>query len=165
MKVITYKTINTINFPVYIILSENWDFSDGLLRLDGKVVDDKNMPGSSLGIRRIQSPFKDLYPLPKQIEDIRGIVKSGAKLFIDSSGTLFQYEKKVFCQLKYYKIKKVTKKDTMSVLWLHGVKFPFKIPRPPAADLQYAGVLHLNKLPWILYNYSEEKEPDSRKKV
>ena len=60
------------------------------------------------------------------------------------------------CPLKYYRIKRVERKETASVLWLKGVKFPFKVPRPPTSELQWAGLLHLGDRPWLLYEYSEE---------
>ena len=162
--VVTYKTIKNIEFPVYEVYSENWDYSDGLLRIDTEIVDDRNQPGSNLGVRRLQTPHKNLYPLKKQL-DYRGILKSSTKTFIDTNGKLFHYEKTKFPKLKYHKIKKLTLKEKASTLYLYGVNFPFIIPRPPDSSINYAGVLYLDNLPWILYNYSEEAQKDSRKKV
>ena len=75
LHLITFRSINTITFPVYIIGSDNWDEQDGLLFLDNKLLDDKNMPGKTLGIRRLQSPFKDLYPLKSSLGNLLGILK------------------------------------------------------------------------------------------
>jgi len=163
--VVQFKTINKVKFPVYILGSGNWSRSDGLLFLDGEIVDDKNMPGDTLGIRRIQTPHKNIYRLKSKIDDLRGLLKANSKHFIDSNGIPFIYEKTQFCKLKDYRIKNVVKKDTACLLYLWGVKAPFVIPRPPPEDIRYAGVLHFHGLPWILYDYAEASRKETRKKV
>lgn len=163
--VIQYKNVNKLRFPVYILPSSNWDRHDGLLFFDGKIVDDKNMSGDTIGLRRLQTPYKSLYTLKHQIEDFRGIIKSNEKHFIDTNGTPFIYEKTEFCKLKYYRIKSIVQKDTVSLLKLDGVKQPFVIPRPPASEMRYAGVLHYGTLPWVLYEYSKGRCKDTRRKV
>lgn len=163
--VIQYKNINKVRFPVYEMPSGNWSRQDGLLFLDSYIVDDKNMPGDTLGIRRIQTPHKNLCTLNKQLDNFRALIKSNSKYFIDTNGAPFIYEKTEFCKLKYYKIKSVRQKSSASLLYLWGVKNPFVIPRPPATEMQYAGVLHYGSLPWVLYEYSEEQLKDTRRKV
>ena len=59
---ITYKDIRLVTFPVYALPSGNWYGQDGLLFLDDKILDDKNMKGVNLGMRRLQTPHKNLYP-------------------------------------------------------------------------------------------------------
>lgn len=162
---ISYKNINKVRFPVYILPSGNWGRQDGLLFIDGVIVDDRNMAGDTLGVRRLQSPHKNFYSLNKQIDNFRGILKSKENHFIDTNGTPFTYEKTEFCTLKYYKIKSVKQKETVSLLTLIGVKQPFVIPRPPASEMRYAGVLHYKNLPWVLYEYSEDRREDTRRKV
>ena len=150
---------------MYVLPSSNWQETDGLLFLDGQIIDDKNMPGLTLGMRRLQSPHKGLYPLKQQIDNLRGILKSNKNTFIDTKGQPFQYEKTLFCRLKYYRIKNVTPKGDCTLLRLWGVKQPFAVPRPPAVEMQYAGILHYGEMPWILYEYSEEPQKDTRRKV
>ena len=53
----------------------------------------------------------------------------------------------------------------MNLLKLYDIKNPFIIPRPPHANMKYAGVLHYNGLPWVLYDYAEEKLKDTRRKI
>ena len=163
--VIQYKSINKVKFPVYILPSGNWERQDGLLFLDGKIVDDRNMSGDTLGIRRVQTPHRNLHPLKHQVDNFRGMIKSKEKHFIDTNGIPFIYEKSEFCKLKYYKIKDVVQKESLSLLKLYGVKQPFVIPRPPASEMRYAGVLHYGTLPWVLYEYSEDRREDTRRKV
>ena len=90
---ITYKDIRLVTFPVYALPSGNWYGQDGLLFLDDKILDDKNMKGANLGIRRLQTPHKNLYPIKYKIHELIGIIKSGKKHFIDSKGRPFEYEK------------------------------------------------------------------------
>ena len=116
-------------------------------------------------MRRLQTPHKNIFPLKQQIDNFRGIVKSKDKTFIDTNGTPFIYEKTEFCKLKYYRIKSVIQRDTCSLLKLDGVKQPFVIPRPPAEEMRYAGILHYGPMPWALYEYSEDRRDDTRRKV
>ena len=163
--ILSFKDISKVKFPVYVLPSSNWQETDGLLFLDGHIVDDKNMPGATLGIRRLQTPHKGLLRLKHQIDNLRGLLKNDKNTFIDTSGTPFVYEKTQFCKLKYYRIKSITPRETCSLLRLWGVKQPFAVPRPPALEMQYAGILHYGSMPWILYEYSEEPHKDTRRKV
>ena len=163
--VITYKTFGHITFPAFLLPSSDWEEQDGLLFIENKLVDDKNMKGKTLGIRRLQTPFKELLPLKGSVSDALGLIKQRKNYFIDNDGTPFLYEKTRSASLKYYKIRKVERKNSASVVWLKGINFPFKIPRPPTADTSWAGVLHLSGIPWMLYEYSEFEKSDTRRKV
>jgi len=109
--------------------------------------------------------MKNLMPIRGSLGSLVGILKQTSKTFIDSRGVPFLYEKTRSCSLRYYRIKRVEQKDSASVLWLKGVSFPFKVPRPPTTNLQWAGILHLGNRPWLLYEYSQEKLADTRRKV
>ena len=85
--------------------------------------------------------------------------------FIDSDGFPFIYEKTIWCKLKYYKIRKIERKGIASILWLHGVTTRHIIARPPHGEMKWAGVIHYNDDPWLLYEYAEEKLKDSKRKV
>ena len=61
-----------IKFPAYI-LSEEPEEIDGLLIIADQIVDDRNMSGETLGMRRLQSPMKSIYPLRYQIHDEVGM--------------------------------------------------------------------------------------------
>ena len=163
--VITYKTIGQIAFPAFPLPSSNWEEQDELLYLDNKLLDDKNMKGKTLGRRRLQTPFKELFPLKAAVTDKIGLIKNNKNIFIDNYGVPFIYEKTHSASLRYYKIRKVERKNSASVVWLKGINFPFKIPRPPSVDTSWAGVLHLSGIPWMLYEYSEFKKSDTRRKV
>jgi len=163
--VITYKSLLKLDFPLYILPHDNWSFADGLLFLDGQIVDDRNMEGNTLGKRRLQTAFRDLYPLRSQIESFQGMLKQNVKTFIDSQGRPFIYEKTIRCTLRYYKIRKTELLDDYCLVWLAGVAPPFTVPRPPEKGFSYAGILLLGGLPWTLYEYSEKARQDTWRKV
>ena len=108
--VIQYKSINKVRFPVYSMPSSNWNRQDGLLFLDGQIVDDRNMSGDSLGIRRLQTPHKNLFPLRYQIDNFRGLLKANKNTFIDTHGIPFIYEKTEFCSYDIIEFNQYNKK-------------------------------------------------------
>jgi hypothetical protein len=164
--VITYRSLSKIKFPAYFLPSDNVWKEDGIVYVDGRIVDDRNIPSKSLGIRRLKTPFRDLLPLQKSINSFTGIVKNtGNTVYIDSAGNIFLYEKTVMCKVKYHKIHRVDKKDTASVLWVKGINFGFDIPRPPSPEMEWVGVLYFKGLPWKLYEFSEVKLKDTNKKI
>ena len=162
--VITFRGSSAISFPVYPLPSSNWEIADGLLFLDGKVVDDTNMSGETLGIRRLQTSF-NLLPLTKALVDFTGMIKQRNNTFVDSTGIPFIYQKTQMLPLKYKKIKRIDRKVVASVLHLEGEKHPLKIIRPPEDGRMWAGILYYQGLPWKLYEYSEEYQKDTRRKV
>ena len=95
-----------IKFPAYV-LSEEPEEIDGLLIIADQVVDDRNMSGETLGIRRLQSPMKSIYPLRYMVDDEVGMMKHRGKHFIDTNGVYWYNEKKKTATLKYHKIRKV----------------------------------------------------------
>ena len=163
--IITYRDVQHVTFPVYQIPSNNWTYSDGLLFVDDLLVDDTNQPGETLGLRRLQTPFRDIMRLNRALINHVGVIKQTNKTFIDSRGMPFIYEKTQFCKLKYYKIRRVEHREVASLLWVHKVTIPFTIPRPPYEGRSWAGILHQGDAPWMLYEYAEEKLKDTRRKV
>lgn len=165
MIILRYKELEQLEFPVYRLPSDEIEIADGLVFIEGRLLDDRNMPGKTLGIRRLQTPYKKLFRLNKQVETVIGMMKQTSKYFIDSKGRIFMYEKTVFCDLIYYKIKKVQQKEVCSLLWLKGITSPFTILRPPEPGMLWAGILHFGGLPWKLYEYSETPLPKTVRKI
>lgn len=163
--IITYRQFTKLKFPVFILPSSNWEFVDGLLFVDGLVVDDRNMGGDSLGMRRLQTPYRNILTLKQAANNSIELIKSYERFFIDSRGKPFIYERTFWTSLRYHRISKVDRKVTASVLYLKGVNAPFTVPRPPPADVSWAGVLYYNGYPWRLYEYSREKRKDTRRKI
>ena len=163
--VITLKDVKNVEFPIYVLPHEDWSFSDGLMFMDGKVVDDRNMKGDTLGVRRLQTSYPSMFPLKRQIDSFNGLLKQSQKTFIDSKGRPFIYEKSTWCSLQYSRIKKKELRDEYCLLWLENTSSPFSVPRPPEANMAFAGVLYLSGLPWILYEYSDSRKKKTRRKV
>ena len=156
--------MHRISYPLYV-LSEEPEEIDGLLLINDQVVDDKNMSGKTLGMRRLQTPMKSLYPLRYQIEDEVGMMKHRGKHFIDSNGVYWYDEKTTTTPLKYHKIRKVEKKDIATVVWLRDVPFPFVEARPPLDGMAWCGVLYKKGIPWKIWEYTEERKKDTWRKI
>jgi len=164
--VVTFREIDKIDFPVYLLPSDNWEVIDGLVYVDGYLLDDRNMPGKSIGIRRLQTPMRDLLEIKKSISTIVGLAKqSGNAPYVDTSGKLFIYEKTLKCRLKYHKITAIERKEVATRITVQGVDTAFRVPRPPHPDVEWAGVLYFHGLPWKLYEFSVDRKPDTHRKI
>ncbi len=162
---VTLKDLPKVRFPVFVLPSDDWYITDGVLFIDGKVVDEKNMPGKTLGVRRLQCGRSDLLPLRKAIFDIPGLIQCKTKNFIDVYGKPFVYMKTYNSRLKCYRIKLIQRKEVASLLWLHDVPSPFTIPRPPIGEPEYVRMLHLNGSPWLVYDYVRSAVKDTYRRV
>lgn len=161
----TYKGFKNIKFPIYILPSGNWFFSGKVLFLDNLVLDDRSMPGKTLGQRRLQCDRHDLLKLKKSIKDLIGLIKlSHYKYFIDSNGTPFHYSKTLSIPLICYRIRSIDRKNSASLLWVYDIPQPFTLQRPLIGDPFWVRVLHINNLPWLIYDYvAEFKTPSYRR--
>lgn len=162
--VINYKHFKLINFPIYALPSSNLDVQDGLLRLENLVIDDRNQIGKSLGARRLQT-FHQLLELRRCYEDIPALIRAKDRVFVDSKGYCFIYEKTKFCKLVYHKILKVAQKDIVTVLKVSHVSFPVVVKRPPPLGKTWVAMLYFNNKPWLPYEYSEERCTTKRRKI
>lgn len=161
-----FQDIKTIRFPVYALPSADWYIQDGVLFIDdGKVLDDKNMPGNSLGVRRIQCGRKDLCKLKKAYTDFQSLIKSKHKIFLDNDGTPFIYKRTINSPLIHHTVTKVENKQDHSIVWLSNVNHPITIPRPPYGDARYARVLYYKGFPWLIYDFVTYRGKDSYKRV
>lgn len=162
----TFKDIKSIQFPVYALPSSDWYRQDGVLFMnDGKVLDDTNMPGSTLGIRRIQCGRKDLQTIRRAYTDFPSMLSSKKKIFIDSAGIPFIYSRTLNSPLIHHKVKRIELKEDCSIVWLNLVPSPFTIPRPPYGDANWARVLYFKGAPWLIYDFASERGKDSYKRV
>lgn len=162
--ILTYRNIESIVFPIYKLPSDNIMEIDGLVFLEDGILDDKNMPGKSLGMRRLQTPRKDeLFKLKKGVNSIEGLLSYN--YWIDSSGRIFIYKKTKSCDLKYYLIKKVERKETASVVWFYNLQIPFEIRRPPPRSAAYARILFFSGTPWLIYAFTETSGKDTKRMV
>ena len=154
-----------IEFPVFTIHSDDVVLSDGLLWIENKVLDDTNMRGESLGVRRLQSPMKSIYPLKYMVKNTADLLRHQGKHYIDNTGFVFTKEKNTVSKLKYHKIIRIDKKNVVSLLWIKDCPFPFELERPLVEGETWAGMLYRNNIPWLLYSTSSKKEKDSWRKI
>lgn len=161
----TAKDLRTIEFPVYALPDDCWYRQDGILFLDGQVIDESNMPGKTLGIRRLQCGRSDLFKLKKAYMNLKSMLASGKKHFVDSNGVPFTYIKTQRLALKYHRIGSIEQKETYSVVSLKGVASRFKIIRPPLGEVFWARILYYGPTPWILYDLKFERGRDSFRRV
>lgn len=73
-----------IEFPIFVVHTDNIELIDGILWIDNQVLDDLNVEGSTLGKRRLQSPMKSMYPLKYMLNDIKEYLIHQGKHYIDT---------------------------------------------------------------------------------
>lgn len=155
----------TCEYPIYGIFTDNIEERDGLVFADEKILDDKNVKEKTLGLRRLKTPQKNLYKLKHIKQDIQETIHSNSKYYIDSLGSIFYYEKAIWCSLQYHKILKIQRRGSLSVLTLAGINFKATVNRPPQRGYTWAGILYAESNPWLLYDYAEEKLDNTRRKI
>lgn len=161
---LNYKQINrAIKFPIYELSSEEVYSSDGLLFLNGKVLDDKNQKGKTLGERRLQTSHQKA-TLNRAYPTFIDVVKSTHALFIDSKGVPFRYDRNKMCTVESRKINKKISRGTYTLLYVDKITNLYYMSRYPAAE-EYAQILYLDKLPWLLYGVSEIELKSFRKVI
>lgn len=161
---LNFKQINkAIKFPVYEIPSEDIYSEDGLLFLNGKVLDDRNQSGATLGERRLKTPHTKA-KLIRAYPNFIDMLKSNQMLYIDSKGMPFRYERTKSCEIISKRITKKISQDTHSIIRVEGVNNLFVVSRYPQAE-QYAQIIYFDKMPWRLYGMSEKKLETFRKKL
>ena len=161
---IDFRYLGSIEFPVYPLPSDNWHWADGLFYCDNRIVDDKNQSGATLGIRRLQTPHP-LLSLKRGYDYFGEMIKYGKLHFVDTGGRAFTYRKTHFTKVKYHKIKTKVLKETGTVIQAQGVNFPIVVRRPPPPSKTWIGMLYLKGMPWLPYEFEENKCSDLRRKI
>lgn len=174
--------ITNIVFPVYVLRAESIIYGQTgavfAVSVSGSisVVDDRSIPGDTLGKRRIvlkeklKSEELGLYNLKTIAWEYRDLLYFRKKLglnarFIDSTGRIFRYETDTFVPLKFYKIKKIDIiKDKFTYLHFFNLNTPLKVCRPPPEGYLYGGVIH-TQTGNVLYGYTKQRNKDTRIKV
>jgi hypothetical protein len=165
ISILTYRTILTkVRFPVYAVLGldDSW-IEDGLVFHNGLVLDDRNQPFDTIGLRRLHTPHKKKQ-ITKVYFDFIELLDAKPTQFIDTNGVLFEYEKTVFCDVQSYKINKKFAKDTHTILFCKGINNPYVLKRYPHAE-EWAQILCYGSLPWKLYSLSQDKIDTFKRKI
>lgn len=132
-----------------------------------RVVDDANLSGETLGLRRLQMQEEKLFPIRTAIYFLADLVKlaKATTWFIDNSGRIFQYEKNTRAKLQTRRIKQVLPASGLGcVIELEGLSSRFKCMQRPSETQVYARVLKLG-VGFIFYGFCEEVKPDSWRMV
>jgi len=164
----TFKDLKEIKFPVFELRSKDWYRKDGVLFIDhGLILDDKNMPGQTLGVRRLQCGRPtELYKLKRAHITIKSLILCRRTTFIDSNGMPFVYRRTTTSHVKYYRVKSIDPKETTTLVWLLGVNYPLVLPYGiPHRTPEWVGVLHYRKLPWLVYDLRLDRGKDSYRRV
>lgn len=156
---------DNIQFPIYVLNTDNVELVDGLLVAEDQIIDDKNMPGENLAMRRLQTPMKSIYPLKYMIDNIPDLIRHRGSNYIDSNGKYFFLEKTKTSPIKYHKIGRIDGKGNAALVWCLNIPFPFVCKRPPRLEDTWAGILYRNGLPWELWEFSTERKKDTWRKI
>ena len=58
-----------LKFPVFPVHTDEVLLADGILWIENQVLDDTNMKGKTLGMRRLQSPMNSMYPIKYMLKE------------------------------------------------------------------------------------------------
>lgn len=141
------------------------DVDSATIHHNVRLLDDKNLPGSTLALRRLslKSQNVPLVPIRTAIYFLGDFIKLAKSnyWFIDNNGLVFTYKKCLRAKLVYRKISRVLESTTTgSVLEVQGLperfKTLFKVPQyhKYAAFIMYKGLT-------ILYGTTETQSKDS----
>jgi hypothetical protein len=127
-----------------------------------KIVDDKSVPQTTLGKRRLHIGIDKgakLFPIRTAIYLLADLIKlaKASTWFIDDSGRIFQYKKYTRAKLITRKIKQVLPATGIGcVLEIEGMVQRFKSMHHPNDYQQWVVLLYINKT-YIFYGLSESE--------
>jgi|JMBY01.1.fsa_nt_gi hypothetical protein len=158
-------------FPVYPIRTAEYIRNEGTKlvirdKYGDKIIDDTSLEGSTLGIRRIRIDDEVLYRLTKAVNSVRDVIQLNGKAYkwIDSRGTLFEYNKTHYVPLIYKPIEYVKYVDGAgSVVKGEGLP-PFKLDFPLDPELKYIGVLKESG-GYLLWDLCKEPKKNSTRLI
>ena len=131
------------------------------------MLDNKNIPGDTLGKRRlrIKNDIYKLYRPRKVFYTISQLIKAKDKIFIDSSGIVFKYQKTETVPLKYYPVSDVVQaEDGECIIYIKNSDWSYKTSCRDAYGISYVGLLD-TKYGHILYEFTDDKKKDTRRKI
>jgi hypothetical protein len=177
-----FTTLSEIVWPVFKLADKQPVQRDGLVffyteyvdnnnstSFNARLVDDKNLPQPTLGLRRLalKAQGEKLYPVRTAVYLLADLIKLGKSTawFVDSSGRVFQYQKNTRAKLTTKKIKQVLPADGIGcVIELEGISSRFLSLHRPSEHEHYARVLNLG-MGFLFYGFCETVKPDSWRMV
>lgn len=174
--------LDSIKFPLYYLGNRKPEVKEGVIfyfygveHYDGEesyqiqIVDDKNIGGNSLAVRRLklQEQKTPLFKLTKAIFFLGDLVKltSGVTWYIDSEGQLFEYKKTRRVPLVFKPISCVLPNKTGgAIVEVAQVNSRFKTLLAPTGLEKWAGLLQVGHS-YILYGLYENKLEDTYRMI
>jgi hypothetical protein len=137
--------------------------------VDIRIVDDQNLPGANLAIRRLQllNSGVKLKQLARAVFFLGDLIKlaTSSTWFIDYAGNVFRYVKSKNVKLTFKKITKILPiKSGGAIVEIDGIPTRFKSLYMPNAEDTHAGVL-CDKASFILYGFYDKKYSDTRRLI
>jgi len=173
-------TLKNIRWPVYVLGKHDDIYTDmGVTYIVHSniisILDNKNLNGSTIGIRRLKIDESELYNTKGSIFILADLIESIRKkpsnnwVFVDTNGITFKYKKTKFVPLIWRKINKATKLSTITLLNVDKIFQTFELPNSfwskfRCEDNLYLGLLNFGDH-YMIYDISVEYRKDSRRKV
>jgi hypothetical protein len=171
--------LTEISYPVFRLGTEKPVFEDGVVLYitrtrdedateivnTYRIVDDTNLPGKSLAVRRLRLLAEGvrLKRITRAVFFLGDLVKLATSntWFIDAVGNVFRYVRKTRAKLQFKKITQILPiKTGGAVVEVEGLPNRFKCLYAPRPDEKYAGVLKYG-LSYILYGVYTEQYDDT----
>lgn len=163
----TYQDFYRITFPVYRIPANAHSTAEGIIyNIQGQIVDNRNLPLETLGRRRLH--IENPAPLKQMFMDYPALLKArklSHNRFIDSKGGLFTYRRTRLAIVNTHPVSSIDRKISASVIKVRGIHQPFIHASPPIEDPEFAQVVFLDQIPWIIYSFSSLPEQSFKVKV
>jgi hypothetical protein len=120
------------------------------------ILDNRNLSGNTLGIRRMRLVGEKLYPLKKVCFTFYDVLQCKSRLFIDSSGIFVKLEKRYRRDLTYHKVLdyKILP-DNTTICKCKDIFTPIKIPFIVKGFPRFLGLLKMGG-DFHLYEISNE---------
>jgi hypothetical protein len=157
------KVLRRTKFPFFILPSNEIRYEDGLVFLNTLVLDDRNQEGNTLGKRRLKTPHK-LYKLKSRVANFKELIDCRKSHFIDNRGFYFTYVKTKFAVVKSQKIVKKTSYGSHTTIFCKNVNYFFVLPSFPRTA-EWAQILYLDDLPWMIYSTSDSFVDQYKRKI
>jgi len=113
-----------------------------------KVIDDLDVPGETLGLRRLYIGFKcpgtKLLKLSQPIYEIVDLLHTDEKNFIDSAGKLFKYYKSRSGKVSSYLVDTIEPKGGGFILTCKDLHCKFFVKSAPQPGAKYAEILRVD---------------------
>lgn len=151
---------------VIFFYKEYIDTESVILNSRYRIVDDRNIPQNTLGLRRLQIK-EHLFPIGTAIYFLQDIIKlaKSTTWFIDSQGKIFQHKKIRRAKLATHRIKQIFPAQGIGcVLEVEGLPERFKTLQVPKDYEIYAGILNY-KGSNLLYGFYDEPIKSTWRKV